>query len=115
MSPILPALASGCQQAWNPVSQYHLSPYRDFPRYLHTLAILLQRKIQHYLFLHQVANEAGSKEYEEDYNEDSGAYGDYQGSEEYQYHYDGDDYPSYEGDYSEEQVGRENCAQKGIS
>ena len=56
-----------------------------------------------------------SKEYKEDYNEDSGAYGDYQGSEEYQYHYDGDDYPSYEGDYSEEQVGRENCAQKGIS
>ena len=59
-----------------------------------------------------MANEEGSREY------DSEAYGDYQGSgeyqyqyqgsEEYQYHYDGDDYPSYEEDYSEEQVSREN-------
>ena len=57
-----------------------------------------------------MANEAGSNEYEEDYNEDSEAYGDYQGSEEYQYHYDGDDYPSYEEGYSEEQVCWENCA-----
>ena len=39
-----------------------------------------------------------------DYYEDSEAYGDYQGSEEYQYHYDGDDYPEYGEDYSEEQV-----------
>ena len=49
---------------------------------------------------HQVVNEEGSREYEDE----DGAYRDYQGSEEYQYHYDGDDYPSYEEDYSEEQV-----------
>ena len=39
-----------------------------------------------------------------DYYEDSEAYGDYQGSEEYQYHYDGDDYPEYGENYTEEQV-----------
>ena len=50
---------------------------------------------------HQVVNEEGSREYED---EDTEAYRDYQGSEEYQYNYDGDDYPSYEEDYSEEQV-----------
>ena len=52
-----------------------------------------------------MVNEEGSREYED---EDTEAYRDYQGSEEYQYHYDGDDYPSYEEDYSEEQVSREN-------
>ena len=52
--------------------------------------------------LNQVAYSAEDKEYE-DYQE---AYyeGDYQGSEEYQYHYDGEDYPDYEEDYSQEQV-----------
>ena len=51
-----------------------------------------------------MANEKESQ----DFNEKVEAYDDYQGSEEYQYNYDGDDYPDYEEDYSEDQVCWEN-------
>ena len=51
-----------------------------------------------------MANEEGSQ----DFNEKVEVYDDYQGSEEYQYNYDGDDYPDYEEDYSEDQVCWEN-------
>ena len=52
-----------------------------------------------------MANEEGN----EDFNEKVEAYDDYQGSEEYQYNYDGDDYPDYEEDYSEDQVCWKTC------